>query len=127
MSAVDPLAPVQATAAARSALFAALDDFTAAVGTDAATVDAAAQPLLAAIEAAPAGGLLREAARLRMVEAAAVAHLEVAAVAMEGLAAGPLSQSLAMIAVALAVPALDCKSPPVMPMLKPQPWSPAVA
>lgn len=107
MNAVDQLPPVPATAALRAALIAAGQDFGAALGTTHADVDTAAQALLAAIEAAPAGAL-REAARLRMVEAAEVAHAHVdLGGALPGTPGSDRAASLAHEAVRLATRALN--------------------
>lgn len=107
MSAVDILTPVPATAAERAAVTGALADFVAALSATHGDIDAAAQALLAAIEAAPAGAL-REAARLRMVEAASIAHLALdLGGTMPGVPGADLAASLAAIASALAVRALN--------------------
>ncbi len=107
MSAVDILTPDPTTSAQRAACTSALTGFVAALGSDPATIDTAAQALIVAVEAAPAG-TLREAARARVCEAAAVAHLSLAlGGAMPGIPGGDLAASLASIGCALAVRAFN--------------------
>jgi hypothetical protein len=107
MSAVDVLTPNPATSAERAACTSALGGFVAAIGSTTADIDTAAQALIVAVEAAPAG-TLRETARARVCEAAAMAHLSLAlGGAMPGIPGGDLAASLASIGCALAVRALN--------------------
>lgn len=105
MSATDVLTPDPATSAERAACTAALQDFVAA--STAAEITSAAAALLTAVEAAPAGRL-REMARERVVEAADVGRLYVTlGGGMPGVPGLDLSQSLATMACALAVRAIN--------------------
>ena len=108
MSAVDILASVPATAAERNAVLAAGVDFGLAIGSDHVTVDAAAQALLAAVEAVPAGGGLRESARLRVIEAAEMAHAHVdMRGTMPGVPGADIAASLALMGARLAIRACN--------------------
>jgi len=105
MSAVDILPPDPATAPQRQALLTALDAFCGAVGTDATTIGVAANDLLDAINAAPAG-TLRDLAVADMVRAAAMAHLDVIG-QVDGLDPGQVAQTLSAHAAAMATRALN--------------------